>query len=293
MFGTREEFAYRLCPRCGCLQIESVPLDLGRFYKDNYYSFLANNKRGVLGLLQRERMHYAVFRRGFLGSFLFDVWPTPVFDFFGHIGESPKRSMRILDVGSGSGWMVNELRRLGFDACCGVDPFLPESIDCDGQVRIFNCALSEMPGHFDLVMFHHSLEHMADQHDALKQTRRLLEPGGICVVRVPLVSSEAWEIYGSNWVQLDAPRHLFLHSETSLRMLAEECLFDVVKVVYDSTEFQFWGSELYLKGVALANDKGVRRPLLRRRELKAMRQRALKLNSESRGDQAIFVLQRR
>jgi len=36
-------------------------------------------------------------------------------------------------------------------------------------------------------------------------------PGGWCVIRIPTVSSFAWEHYREQWVQLDAPRHFFLH----------------------------------------------------------------------------------
>jgi SAM-dependent methyltransferase len=44
----------------------------------------------------------------------------------------------------------------------------------------------------------------------------LLACKGIIVVRIPAVSSYAWERYGVAWMQLDAPRHFFLHSPKSM-----------------------------------------------------------------------------
>src|ERR1035437_10617754 len=39
MFGLRDEFTYFECAVCGCVQIQDIPADLGRYYPQNYYSF--------------------------------------------------------------------------------------------------------------------------------------------------------------------------------------------------------------------------------------------------------------
>ncbi len=46
-----------------------------------------------------------------------------------------------------------------------------------------------------------------------------------------------WQTLG----QIDAPRHLYLHTETSLQRLAAETGFQIEKVLYDATGFQFCG----------------------------------------------------
>jgi hypothetical protein len=70
-------------------------------------------------------------------------------------------------------------------------------------------------------------------------------------LRVPTVSAEAWTRYGADWVQFDAPRHLYLHSHASLAAVAAQAGLAVVSQVCDSTGFQFWGSEQYRRGIAL------------------------------------------
>ena len=62
------------------------------------------------------------------------------------------------------------------------------------------------------------------------------------VIRIPIAGTHAWQTYGVDWVQLDAPRHLFLHTEDGMRSLAAGAGLQVTAVVHDSTAMQFWGS---------------------------------------------------
>ena len=62
------------------------------------------------------------------------------------------------------------------------------------------------------------------------------------------------EEYGLNVVSLDAPRHFYIHSFTSISLLLEKAGFITEKVIYDAHEFSFWGSEQYKNGISLQND---------------------------------------
>jgi hypothetical protein len=143
-------------------------------------------------------------------------------------------------------------------------------------------------------MFQHSFEHLPDPQAALAAAARLLPPGGRCLIRLPLVSSYAWEHYGVDWVQLDAPRHFFLHSEESIRRLAAGAGLEILKIVYDSTAFQFVGSELYRRDIPLRSqtpdDVQLRATAFSREEIAAFERHARELNAETRGDQAAFYL---
>ena len=116
----------------------------------------------------------------------------------------------------------------------------------------------------------------------------------MAVVRIPTVSSLAWETYRVDWVQLDAPRHLYLHSRKSFFLLANRHGLRVADLCDDSTEVQFWGSEQYRRGVPLSapgsylNERGT--SLFAPGEMDAYRERAETLNREGRGDQFSSVL---
>ena len=77
-------------------------------------------------------------------------------------------------------------------------------------------------------------------------------------------------------------------------MLAENTKFKISEIVYDSDEFQFWGSQQYLKGIPLmAENSYGRNPaksIFSQEEIKNFKEKAHKLNSDSRGDQAVVFL---
>src|SRR6201999_3663789 len=117
-----------------------------------------------------------------------------------------------------------------------------------------------------------------------------LAPDGVCLVRLPIVA-HAWEQYQTNWVQLDPPRHMWVPTERAMRMLAETLGLKVERVEYDSTEFQFWGSELSIRDVPLRDvDPRNLKGFFSKSELAKFRENAAKLNRDGIGDSAAYVL---
>ena len=116
------------------------------------------------------------------------------------------------------------------------------------------------------------------------------------MIRIPVVSSFAWEDYGVHWVQLDAPRHFFLHSLDSLRILARKEKFHIEDIVFDSDEFQFWGSEQYKNGISLRSEKSYSmnpaQSIFNQEQIDRFRRKAMQLNRDARGDQAVFYLKK-
>jgi SAM-dependent methyltransferase len=313
MFGFRDEFTYFQCSRCGCLQIAAVPSSMSKYYPDTYYAYTGDPPglpKGVRGvwtprrLASRLRNRYEVLRRGYIGRLLHELRPDEgvtacmAKHFPGngvsHAGLTARS--RVLDVGCGAGELLRVLQSAGIRHLLGIDLYPPGQSTLR-EPLIQNRTIHEVSGQWDLVMFHHSFEHMADQRGTLEAVVRLLAPGGVCLIRVPVASSHAWEHYGVDWVQLDAPRHFFLHTEESLRLLAGDVGLAIAKVVHDSSAFQFIGSELYRRGMPLSStapaDVQARAAAFTRDELAEFGRRARDLNVEGRGDQAAFYLRRR
>ena len=145
-------------------------------------------------------------------------------------------------------------------------------------------------------MLHHSLEHMQNPYETFQTIFELLNTKGVCVVRIPIVSSYAWRYYGTNWVQLDAPRHLFLHSVESMKILIQKAGFYLDKIIYDSSDFQFWASEQYAKNIPLFDDRSYlvnpNKSNFSKSEISAFVKHSKKLNSIEQGDQAVFYLKK-
>lgn len=291
MFGTRAPFDYFACDACGCVQLVSVPDDLSPYYPPEYHSFAATPAEAqTWRRALRRRRNAAVFTGGSsLGAALTRVFPYPVAgasDWFRRAGAT--KGSRILDVGCGAGALLADLVDAGFTRLSGVDPFIEHDIELGRAGRIQKGTIHDVDGEFDLIMLHHSLEHIRDQHATLTRVRELLAPDGVCLVRVPVASSWAWRHYGEHWVQLDAPRHLFVHSVASIELLSTAAGLTLSTVVHDSTELQFAGSELYRHDRPLT-ELGVAYSAAERRRLRA---RARALNAAGEGDQAAFYLRR-
>jgi SAM-dependent methyltransferase len=283
MFGSREEFPYYECAGCGCLWIAKMPTDLSRHYGSGYYSF----KGSAFGMWVRR--HPPLYRVAHYARFhspprLPEWWPTAV---------SPERAS-VLDVGCGVGHLLLRLKCLGYRNLLGIDPFVQEDIRIPNGPTILKRSIAEVSGQFDVVIMNHSLEHMSDPESVFRELKRLLTPLGSAVIRTPVASGQAWRKYASDWVQLDAPRHLVVHTFNSIRVLAKANGLRLNEVIYDSTAFQFWGSEQYRRGIPLSDprsyQRSARRSLFTRREIDEFSRQASELNKRGEGDQACFYL---
>ena len=213
---------------------------------------------------------------------------------------------RILDVGCGAGHLLHSMKEAGFNNLLGIDPFNKKDIEYDNGLTIVKNSIHDLPvkstaekdtsGDWDLIMYNHSYEHVYDQVEVLKKTWQLLKPDGICMLRIPTVTSWAWRHYSEDWVQLDAPRHFFLHSVKSVNLLAEKTGFALEDVVYDSFAFQSWGSEQYKRDIALNDETSYavdpKKSLFSKDEIRSYKEHSKILNKSKAGDQAAFYLKK-
>ncbi|MEE3348297.1 MAG: class I SAM-dependent methyltransferase [Nitrospinota bacterium] len=299
MFGLKEEFCYFQCAKCQCLQISEFPTDMSSYYQQDYYSLSQSPENLYLNPFvswaRRKRDSRSVLNRGIWGSLIRLFYPEDD-DMSSMSRLKLTRKKRIVDVGCGTGFLLYFLKEAGFENVLGVEPHINRDIEYSNGLTIKKAWLHEMDEEQDLVMFHHSFEHLPDPIETLERVYRLMPSGGNCLIRIPLVSSEAWKKYGPHWVQLDAPRHFFLYSIESLKVLAEKTKFKIKEIVYDSNEFQFWGSQQYLEDIPLmAENSYGRNPaksIFSKAEIKNYKKMAHKLNLEARGDQAVVYLEK-
>lgn len=299
MFGLKEEFPYFFCPHCDCLQIAKIPQDMSKYYRADYYSFSSDPSKlydhPLKKMVRRWRDRYAVFNKGLLGKCIDYFYPAEA-DLKSLSAIPLTKQSRILDAGCGTGFLLYFLKEAGFKNVRGIDPYIERDIEYENGLTIQKRGVGEVEGEWDLIMFHHSFEHVADPGETLHRVQKALAPGGWCLLRIPVVSSHAWKHYGANWVQLDAPRHFHLHSPKSIGLLAEKENLNLEKVVYDSSDLQFWGSEQYLKDIPLMSDRsyGVNPAgsIFSADDITAFQKKARRLNRESLGDQAAFYLRK-
>ena len=287
MFGTRDTFEYAECADCGCLWLLTPPADMARYYGELYYSL---RRSRVQTWVRRNRTAYRaayLFRTRHLPPGLPEWWPD----------KPPRFDARVLDVGSGVGNLLHHLSYLGFTTLVGVDPYVGTDMSFRAGPSILKRSIAEVAGQYDIVVLNHSFEHMGNPHEVIRRVATFLPSGGRAVIRTPIASTFAYRTYGSNWVQLDAPRHLFVHTPKSISLLADRAGLETISVDFDSTAFQFWGSEQYRRDIPLMDPRSarrsVRKSLFTPRQIKDFEASAQRLNQQSDGDQATFILKKR
>jgi SAM-dependent methyltransferase len=300
MFGTGEWFAYGECAACATLNLLDVPDDFAPYYPPDYLSMTVDPgalhpvARRVVRTTARSVLRGRGVVRGASAAVPVRQVRTlvTILDSVARAPGAPART--VLDVGSGSGMVPLAVSLAGDVDVLGIDPFAPGDVRLDAHAELRAIALDDVRGRVDLVMFHHSLEHVPQPLEALRSAVRLLEPGGTILVRVPTSSSLAWREYGTDWIQLDPPRHVWLPSRAGLAALAARAGLEIVGTHDDSNDFQFWGSEQARRGIVLTDPRSryvhARGSTFTAREIRRYRRRARALNRLSDGDQTVVYL---
>ncbi|MBF0417265.1 MAG: class I SAM-dependent methyltransferase [Magnetococcales bacterium] len=271
------------------LWIERIPEALERYYGQGYYSQqppIEKISTPPMTWLKKARARHHLGEFTLPGRVMSMLGRQPThFQWLRPFGLS--LSSAILDLGCGTGALLLKLRREGFSNLLGADPFLPKTLHHPSGVTIRAEALEQIPEHFDLIMLHHVLEHMPDQHATMQQLRDHLNPGGGILIRIPVAQSYAHRRFGVHWMAWDAPRHLYLHTVTSLHLLAKGHGFTIFAMHGDARPENLLGC-LYAQRDIAQPDWG-RHPYPPETHA-AFRTLTLRLNATLDGDTACFFL---
>lgn len=138
----------------------------------------------------------------------------------------------LLEVGCGSGRYLDLMRELGWKRVVGVD-FSQRAVEQAREALGLEVFWGELKDagleadSFDAVSLSHTLEHVPDPVGFLRDTWRVLKPGGRLAVIVPNVESLASRVYRDFWLALEPPRHLVNFNRAGLLMALERAGFSV------------------------------------------------------------------
>jgi SAM-dependent methyltransferase len=249
--GVREMFTYLECGNCGLMQLQDIPDNLGKYYPNGgYYSFNRGlDIRPKADMLRKLKASYLIYGKNKLaGSILSMGYKMP--DYYNWIKNTAVQyNDAILDVGTGNGSLLLDLFKIGFTHLTGLDPFIDKDLQY-GDISIYKKNIFEITGQYDFIMLHHAFEHMDEPLKVLQQLFKLLKKGKCALIRTPVMGMCSWKKYGVNWMDLDAPRHLIIHSVKSMQLLAAQAGFELRNTIFDGNYMSLIGSDQYTKNIA-------------------------------------------
>ena len=204
-FLSHEDFELYRCSSCGFIFTQDHPDEgnSGKYYESDEYASHNDNK-GTSGIL------YRISRKIMLRKKLSLIRKV-----------TGLNSGTLLDIGSGSGHFLSGMKNAGWDTL---------GIEINDKARSRSAAKfgleiikPEMTSSleqesFDCITLWHVLEHFQDPDSYIREIRRLLKPGGICIAAMPNCQSYDAIHYGPYWAAYDVPRHLWhFNSETFAR----------------------------------------------------------------------------
>lgn len=296
-FGLDGSFEYDECADCSSLNIVDIPEDLPRYYAQPGYggharTITTRDASPLRRLVRKVRTDLRLGRFGALGRQLHGGADGGSYPWKWLTTAGVTRASAILDVGCGGGDLLKGLRNLGFTNLAGLDKFISGETHETG-LTIRRGEITELRGTYDLIMMHHSLEHVPDPASTLRHLASLLAPGGTLLIRVPLGDCAAWREYGVDWYQLDAPRHLYLPSVKGMTALAASANLEVAATDFDSTAAQFFVSAGYRKGILMTTQRERGFDHVSAGEMTEYERRTRDANLDGTGDQAGFFLRRK
>jgi SAM-dependent methyltransferase len=218
-YSSDQTFTYLACGRCGSVYLDRPPVDrLHQIYPANYYSY--GDQQNVRGIVERIKQY------------------LDVRTFRGLLSRVQGDNLKVLDVGGGSGWLLNIVRI----ASSRVKETHEVDIDDGARARavaaghIFHhCKVEEFScdDSFDLILMLNLIEHVSDPAGVLRAMGRLLSPKGLILIKTPNVRTiDCYIFRNHNWGGFHCPRHFVLFNRQSIMDLGERCGLRTVKVAY-------------------------------------------------------------
>lgn len=226
--SSEEEYTYHKCDSCNTIFIDPMPVDkLQTIYPSNYYSFSEIDKS--LAITIKEYLDKRIFRN--------------------ILKKIKKDSINILDIGGGSGWLLDVIK--------SIDPRVnvTQVVDIDEQAKV----IAEKNGHqyfhgsidhfdttekFDFVLMLNLIEHIPNPLGTLTKIEQIMNKGGIVLIKTPNIESFEVSFWrNSYWGGLHCPRHWILFSQNSFRKMAGETQLSINSFKYtQGAPFWAWST---------------------------------------------------
>ncbi|MDR1983894.1 MAG: class I SAM-dependent methyltransferase [Prevotellaceae bacterium] len=213
---SNENFDVYMCQQCEFLFTNNFPSNnsIGKYYDNPKYISHSDTKQGFINKLYHFVRAYVIKRKlNFVCR------------------QAGKKNGKILDIGCGTGYFLNEAKRKGWETA-GIEKNEQARKSATEHFNLFvkhETHIYEFPkDSFDVITLWHVLEHLEDLSEIMEKIYDLLLSDGIAVIALPNCSSYDARHYKTYWAGYDLPRHLWHFTPKTMELLAKKFNFNIV-----------------------------------------------------------------
>jgi len=195
---TQEIFNHYRCHQCGLIFIAPVPVNLSDYYPEAYH-FVPESSEYLEEGSKPEKYKIEIVQRFSEKGRLLEIGPS--YGSFTYLAKKAGFEVEAIEMNAQCCQFLNEV--IGVNAINSDDPIVTL-----GQMKPY-----------DVIALWHVVEHLPDPWPTIDAICMSLKPGGIVVLATPNPNSFQFNIMGSRWPHVDAPRHLML---IPMKLLSEK-----------------------------------------------------------------------
>jgi 2-polyprenyl-3-methyl-5-hydroxy-6-metoxy-1,4-benzoquinol methylase len=198
-----EKFDYFRCPRCHFLFLNPIPMNLTKYYPDDYYGPVPQSAEAILSA--------ARIIEGYKLELIQKYCP---------------KAKSILEVGPSMGGFAFLCKESGYSIhTIEMSEICARFLSEVGQIPTIHTsdelsALDDAPD-VDVIALWHVIEHLRNPFEFLKKAIQKTQKGGYLVIAAPNPESIQFAVLKKRWAHLDAPRHVSLMPIKLLKKILE------------------------------------------------------------------------
>jgi SAM-dependent methyltransferase len=236
-------YTYLQCGSCSSLTLHNESLIGSVVYSESYPSFSKSSSSLIWVYLRRLR-NLACFwsEGGIFGKLLSFLKPLPID--FTVISKFSKKNSHVIDIGCGGGKYIDELVLAGYKNLIGIDPFLAKDDESTLGINLFKLNINQVSGKFDVLVSHHSFEHVVNPSDFLKSAARLMHQDSFIIITVPIIG-EVFSLFHKYTSTITPPQHTYMYTVKGMRRLLELSNFQLCCCLHEVDSNLQWLENSY------------------------------------------------
>jgi len=217
-FVSSEKFQIKQCNSCEFKITENIEDEenIGRYYQSENYISHSNTSKGIVNSVYHSVRKFMLGRKRKLVEKATGI-----------------RNGHILDVGTGTGFFLNEMKEYGWQVT-GTEKsgdardFAKKEFNLDNFPSENLFSLKDKS--FDVITLWHVLEHIHLLNENMETFARLLKHDGKLIIAVPNHDSIDAKHYKEFWAAYDVPRHIWHFAPKQMKQLGEKHSFKLASL---------------------------------------------------------------